>query len=66
MLGGRGDQQADRPDRTAVRVAAIGRHQHAPLHVAADLSDLFALPQRSLLDDCRPGNSGESILQGLG
>ncbi len=64
--GGSGDQQAERPDRTAVRVAAIGRHQHAPLHVATDPSELFAQSQRRLFAICRPRDGRESILQGLG
>ena len=65
-LGGSGDQQAERPDRAAVGVAAVGRRQHAPLHVATDPSDLFAQPQRRLFARCRPRDGSEAVLQGLG
>ena len=61
--GGGGDQQAEGPDRALVGVAATGRHQHAPLHVASDPSDLVAQPQRWFLECRGPRDVGETVLQ---
>ncbi len=64
-LRGGGDQEAERPDGAAVRVAAAGRLQHRPLHVAAEASQLLAQPQRQRLAGGRPRDGAEPRAQRL-